>query len=84
MKKGIAVLAVVIGGIVLLGVGGMLLAGLATALSPAASVGIIGGADGPTAITVSGPTGTAGVIAAIAIGLVIVALGAWGLRKARK
>ncbi len=84
MKKVISVLAVVVGGVVLLGMAGMLIAGLATAVSPAASVGIIGGADGPTAITVSGPMGTAGVIAVIAIGLVIVALGAWGLPKAKK
>lgn len=84
MKKAISVISVVIGGIVLFGVAAVLIAGLIAVLSPAVSVGMIGGADGPTAITVSGPTSTAGMLAAIAGGLVIFALGIWGLRKTKK
>ena len=84
MIKKLSVLSVVVGGIVLLGVAAFLIAGLVSVLSPAVSVGIIGGADGPTAIAVSGPTSTAGIFATIAIGLHFISLGMWGLRKSKK
>ena len=85
MKKGFAVAAVVVGGIAVLGVAAMLIMSMVTALSPSASIGIIGGADGPTAIMVSGPTmGMGGMIAAVVIGILLFGVGIWGLRKIKK
>ena len=53
--------------------------------APSASIGIIGGADGPTAIMVSGPTTGMGVmIAAVVIGILLFGVGIWGLRKIKK
>jgi len=50
----------------------------------AGSVGIIGGADGPTAIFLAGTIGVGSVIAEIVIGVLLIAVGIWGLRKLKK
>ena len=48
------------------------------------SVGIIGGADGPTAVMVVGALGMGSVIAKILIGVFLVAVGIWGFRKGKR
>ena len=55
-----------------------------SAVSEASSVGIIGGADGPTAIMVSGDLSTSGVIVAVIVGILLVATGILVLKKAKK
>ena len=48
------------------------------------SVGIIGGADGPTAVVVAGTLGAGSVIIEIVIGILLVGAGIWELIKSRK
>ena len=50
----------------------------------AASIAIIGGADGPTTLMVAGVIGTGNVVLETAIGILLVIAGIWGLRKCKK
>ena len=50
----------------------------------ASTVGVIGGADGPTAVMVSGVIGTGNVVLEIVLGILLVVAGIWGLRKCKK
>ena len=50
----------------------------------AASVAIIGGADGPTAIFIAGPALRPAAMAGIAAGVLVLAAGVWLLLKKRK
>ena len=59
----------------------MILIGGAVILS---SVGIIGGADGPTAVMLVGVIGTGSVIVEIVIGVFLIIAGIWGLNKCKK
>ena len=68
-----------------------LLAGAAAALCgvvffrrEAASIAIIGGADGPTAIFIAGPAFRTAAMAGIAAGVLLLAAGVWLLLKKRK
>ena len=54
------------------------------AQTAAGSVGIIDGTDGPTAIMLVGTVGVGSVIAEIVIGVLLIAVGIWGLRKLKK
>ena len=49
----------------------------------ASTVGVIGGADGPTAVMVSGVIGTGNVVLEIVLGILLVVAGIWGLRKCK-
>lgn len=84
MKKAISVISVVVGILVLFSVFSPMVINTVAAVPASSSIGIIGGADGPTVITVSGPMSTGGMILAIAIGVLILALGIWGIRKLKK
>lgn len=55
-----------------------------TKIRAAKSVGIIGGADGPTSIMVSGVVGTGSVVLEVVAGVVLIAIGIWGLRMCKK
>ena len=48
-----------------------------------ASIGIIGGADGPTAVFVAGKIGTAPVIGLAAIGVCLILAAVWVIKKKR-
>lgn len=50
----------------------------------ASTVGVIGGADGPTAVMVSGVIGIGNVVLEIVLGILLVVAGIWGLRKCKK
>ena len=50
----------------------------------AASIGIIGGADGPTAIMVFGSLGIGALIVEILVGILLIIAGIWGCRKCKK
>ena len=47
------------------------------------SVGIIGGADGPTAVFVAGTLGAGSVVVQIVAGVLLLVVGVWGYWKSR-
>ena len=51
---------------------------------PSASVGIIGGADGLTAVFVVGTWGASGVIIESVVGVLLIAVGIWGRIRCKK
>jgi len=82
MKKTVSIISIIAGGLVLLGVAVPWIMGLIVkAQTAASSVGIIGGADGPTAILLVGTIGAGSVIVEIVIGVLLIGLGIFGLRK---
>ncbi len=83
MKKAISIVAVVAGVLSLLSVAAAII-GIIFEISTPSSVGIIGGADGPTTIMIAGTVGTGGIMTAIAIGVLLIGIGIWGLRKIKK
>ena len=84
MKKVISVMAIVAGVVALLYAVAPIVVSAVLAVPAASSVGIIGGADGPTAIMVSGALNTNGIIAAVAVGVLLVIAGILVLKKAKK
>ena len=84
MKKIVSIISIIAGGLVLLGVAIPPIVGAIIKAQAAGSVGIIGGADGPTAIFLAGTIGVGSVIAEIVIGVLLIAAGIWGLRKLKK
>lgn len=84
MKKAISIISIIAGGLVLLSVAVPMIVGAILKAQAASSVGIIGGADGPTAIMLVGTIGAGGVIFEIVIGVLLIVAGIWGLRKLKK
>lgn len=84
MKKVISIISIVVGGLVLLSVIAPMVIGAVLNSQASDSVGIIGSADGPTAIFVVGTFGAGSVIIESAIGVLLVAVGIWGLIKSKK
>ena len=84
MKKAISIVAIIAGILILFSTAAPLIIGMILAIPTPDSVGIIGGADGPTAIMIAGVAGAGGIIFAIAIGVLLTVLGIWGLRKTKK
>jgi len=84
MKKTLSIIAIIAGGLVLLGVAiPMIMGVILKAQAATSSIGIIGGADGPTAIMLVGTIGAGSVIVEILIGVLLIAVGIWGLRKCK-
>lgn len=77
MKKWVALIIAVLG-IILAGFG------ISAKIKGAASVGIIGGADGPTAVFVAGNVGDGVSIGVILIGIFLVVAGVLIYRKMKK
>lgn len=84
MKKVLSIISIVAGGLVLLNVIAPMIIGAILSSQPSGSVGIIGGADGPTAFFVVGTIGVGSVIFESVIGVLLIAVGIWGLVKCRK
>ena len=84
MKKVISIIVIVAGGLTLLSVVAPIIIGAVLKAQVASSVGMIGGADGPTAVMVVGTLGVGSVIAEVVIGLLLIAAGIWGYRKYKK
>lgn len=84
MKKVLSIISIVVGGLFLLSVIAPMVIGAVLANQVSDSVGIIGGADGPTAIFVVGTLGAGSVIIESIIGVLLVAVGIWGLYKCKK
>ena len=88
MKKVISIIAIVAGGLILLSVAAPVLIGAILEFQMkaqvASSVGIIGGADGPTAVFVAGKLGIWSVIMEVLAGILLIVAGIWGYRKYKK
>ena len=88
MKKIISIIAIVSGGLVLLSVAAPALIGAILEFQMkaqvAGSVGIIGGADGPTAIMVTGVSRVGSAVIEVIVGALLIVAGIWGLRKSKK
>ena len=84
MKKVVSIVAIVAGVLTLLSVVAPMILGLILKVQAASSVGIIGGADGPTAIMLVGVIGTGSVIVEIVVGVFLIIAGIWGLNKCKK
>lgn len=85
MKKVLSILSIIVGGLVLLNVvAPMIIGAILKAQTATSSVGIIGGADGPTAIMLVGTIGAGSVIIEVVLGVLLIAAGIWGLKKIKK
>ena len=88
MKKVISIIAIVAGGLVLLSVAAPIVIGAILEIQMksqiASSVGIIGGADGPTAVMVTGVSSMGSAVLEAVIGCILMIAGIWGLRKCKK
>ena len=85
MKKALSIISIIAVGLVLLSVVlPMIIGAVLKAQTAASSIGIIGGADGPTAIMVVGVTGVGSIFVESVVGVLLVIIGIWGLRKIKK
>ena len=88
MKKVLSIVAIVAGSLILLSVAAPVLIGTLLELQMesqiASSVGIIGGADGPTAVMVTGVRSVGSVVFEVVIGGIIIFTGIWGVRRSKK
>ena len=85
MKKVLSIIGIIAGSLVLLSVVAPMIMGVILKVQVVAnSVGIIGGADGPTAIMLVGTVGVGSIIIEIVIGVLLIAAGIWGLKKFKK
>jgi len=83
MKKAISVILIIAGILALLSAAVPAISVLVAERSIPSSIGIIGGADGPTEIVVSGTFSTGSLVAVAAAGALLLAAGLWQI-KARK
>lgn len=84
MKRIFSVISIITGGLVLLSVVAPMILGVILKAQATSSVGIIGGADGPTAMMVVGVIGTGSIVVEIVVGMILVIAGIWGLKKRKK
>lgn len=85
MKKVLSIIGIIVGSLVLLSVVAPMIMGVILKVQVVAnSVGIIGGADGPTAIMLVGTVGVGNIIIEIVIGVLLIVAGICGLKKFKK
>ena len=84
MKKMLSIISIITGGLVLLSVVAPMILGVILKAQATSSVGIIGGADGPTAIMVVGVIGIGSIVVEIVVGMILVITGIWGFKKSKK
>ncbi len=83
MKK-ISIVAIVLGALALLSVVVPMIIGIILGMSMPTSKGVIGGADGPTAIMIAESVGIWSIIIVLTIGILLLATGIWSLVKLKK
>ena len=83
MKKVISIIAIVVGALVLLSVAAPMIIGAVLEAQVASSVGIIGGADGPTAVMVTGVSNVGSAVIEVVVGGLLIVAGIWGCVKNR-
>lgn len=84
MKKVISIIMMIVGVFVAAGAVIPMIVGAIIKTQIPASVGIIGGADGPTAVMVVGELGTWHVVGEILVGILLLVAGIILFRKCRK
>ena len=84
MKKALSIVAIVVGVLALLSAVVPLIIGILYQIPTPESAGVIGGADGPTAIMIAGTIGTGGIVIEIAIGILFIVAGILGLKRIEK
>ena len=84
MKKVLSIMGIIVGSLFLLSVIAPIIMGIILNGQVVNSVGIIGGADGPTAIMIVGTVGVGSIIIEIGIGILLIVAGIWGLKKFKK
>lgn len=84
MKKVLSIIAIVVGSLVLISTIAPMIVGAVLKAQVSNSVGIIGGADGPTAIMVVGSLGVGRLVIEIVVGILLIIVGVWGCRKCKK
>lgn len=84
VKRIIAVLAIILGALMVIGGVSPMIIGAILEAQTSTSVGIIGGADGPTAVFVAGKLGIWSVIMEVLIGVFLIAAGIWGCWRCKK
>lgn len=82
-KKVISIIAIIVGVMVLGSVVAPMIMGAIFKAQVTSSIGIIGGADGPTAIMLAGTIGAGNVIVESTLGVLLIVGGIWGLRKSK-
>ena len=81
VKKIISIAIIILGAYMVIGGVAPMIIGAILRAQVASTVGIIGGADGPTSILVSGFIGTGSVVLEIVVGVLLICAGILGLRK---
>ena len=84
VKKIISIAIIILGAYMVIGGVAPMIIGAVLKAQVSSTMGIIGGADGPTSIIVSGVIGTGNVVLEIAVGVLLIVAGIWGLRKCKK
>lgn len=84
VKKIISIAVIIVGIFMVLGGIAPMIVGAILRTQVASTVGIIGGADGPTSILVSGVISTGNIVLEIVAGVLLIGAGIWGLRKCKK
>ena len=81
VKKIISIAIIILGAYMVIGGVAPMIIGAILRAQVASTVGIIGGADGPTSILVSGVIGTGSVVLEIVVGVLLICACILGLRK---
>ena len=84
MRKVLSIISITAGILVFLSVVAPMVMGAILEAQISNSVGIISGMDGPTAIMLVGAIGGRNVIYESVIGVLLVVVGIWGLRKMKR
>lgn len=84
VKKIISIAVIIVGIFMVLGGIAPMIIGAILRAQVASTVDIIGGADGPTSILVSGVISTGNIVLEIVAGVLLIGAGIWGLRKCKK
>ena len=85
MKKVLSIIGIVSGSLILSSVVvPMIIGEILKAQTVVDSIGIIGGADGSTAIMIVGTVGAGDILIEIVIGVLLIVAGIWGLKKFQK
>ena len=84
MKKKLSIILIIAGLLSLLSVVvPMVIAAVLKAQTSSASIGVIGGADGPTSIVLVGTLAMGSIILEVFIGVIFIAAGIWGLKRCK-
>lgn len=84
MKKVISIISIIAGGLALLSAAVPAIMEKILGAQVARTIGVIGGADGPTSVMVVGVLGAGSITAEIILGVLLIAAGIWGLRGRKK